>query len=137
VFVVGDFNEQDGDRSLGTAFSSVPGGLPDSYRLGDDITLPLAYQPFARLTDLGLTVAHPRWEDSDRDSTFNETSRLDYLVHVGATWVADEVYNACQDNGVDDDPPGGWIPKRGRPLACYSAIAASDHLPVVGDFLLP
>lgn len=140
VIVLGDFNEQFDDSDLGTMLNEVPSTLPSSYHLGSDIQVPLRYQPFDLLTDQGFQITHPFQEDSANDATFvggNFNSRIDYIAYGQAILEGTEVYNACVDNGVDDDPAGGWLPKEGEPLACFSTQIASDHLSVFADFILP
>ena len=91
------------------------------------------------LTEQGFQISHPFQEDSANDDTFvggNFNSRIDYIAYGQAVFDGAEVYNACADNGVDDDPPGGWLPKYGQPLACYSTQIASDHLSLFADFTL-
>lgn len=139
LIVLGDFNEQIDDVDLGTSLDVVP-PLPMSYDLGNDIEVPLRYHPFEVLTTQGFQIAPAFQEDSGDDGTFiggNFNSRLDYVIYGQALFEGAEVYNACSDNGEDDDPPGGWLPKEGEPLACYSTQIASDHLSVFADFTLP
>ncbi|MGH1347063.1 MAG: endonuclease/exonuclease/phosphatase family protein [Nannocystales bacterium] len=139
LIVLGDFNEQLDDDDLGTSLDEVP-PLPASYELGSDIEIPLRYHPFDVLTSQGFQIATAFQEDSANDGTFiggNFDSRLDYVMYGQALFEGAEVYNGCADNGVDDDPPGGWLPKQGEPLACYSSQIASDHLSVFADFVLP
>lgn len=139
VVVLGDFNEQLDDTALGTTLDEVPSSLPGSYSLGNDIDVPLRYHPFDVLTSQGFQIAAAFQEDSGDDGTFvggNFNSRLDYVVYGQAILEGAEVYNACADNGTDDAPPGGWLPKEGEPLACYSTQIASDHLPIFADFTL-
>lgn len=139
LIVLGDFNEQLDDDDLGTSLDEVP-PLPASYELGSDIDVPLRYHPFDVLTTQGFQIAPAFHEDSANDGTFiggNFSSRLDYVIYGQALFEGAEVYNACSDNGDDDDPPGGWLPKEGQPLACYSSQIASDHLSVFADFVLP
>ncbi len=140
VIVLGDFNEQIDDGELGTTLDEVPSTLPASYELGSDIDVPLRYHPFDVLTTQGFQVAEAFQEDSANDDTFvggSFTSRIDYVIYGQAVLEGAEVYNACSDNGLDDDPPGGWLPKEGEPLACFSTQIASDHLAVFADFTLP
>lgn len=139
LIVLGDFNEQLDDIDLGTSLDVVP-PLPLSYELGNDIEVPLRYHPFDVLTTQGFQIAPAFQEDSGDDGTFiggNFNSRLDYVIYGQALFEGAEVYNACSDNGNDDDPPGGWLPKEGEPLACFSTQIASDHLSVFADFILP
>jgi len=139
LIVLGDFNEQLDDDDLGTSLDEVP-PLPESYELGSDIDIPLRYHPFDVLTTQGFQIAPAFQEDSADDGTFiggNFNSRLDYVIYGQALFEGAEVYNACFDNGDDDDPPGGWLPKEGQPLSCFSSQIASDHLSVFADFVLP
>ena len=106
VIVLGDFNEQFDDADLGTSLDEVPSTLPSSYHLGSDIDVPLRYQPFELLTEQGFQITHPFQEDSANDATFvggNFNSRIDYVAYGQAVFEGAEVYNACSDNGVDDD----------------------------------
>ncbi len=140
IVVLGDFNEQLDDVAIGTTLEVLPADLPLSYSLGNDISVPLRYDPFAGLLDQGFRIADAFHEDSTDDGTFvggSFTSRLDYIIYGQAVLGGAEVYNACLDNDVDDAPPGGWLPKEGEPLACYSSQIASDHLAVFADFRLP
>lgn len=140
VIALGDFNEQLDDDALGDSLPEVPPTLPSSYSLGSDIEVPLRYHPFDVLTTQGFKIAEAFQEDSTDDGTFvggNFSSRLDYVLYGQALLVGAEVYNACADNGMDDAPAGGWLPKEGEPLACYSTQIASDHLAVFADFTLP
>lgn len=136
IVIAGDFNEQLDDGALGTTLSDVPSSLPDSYRLGNDIQLPLTYDPFARLGGLGFNLVDATWEDSERTETWNFVTRLDYIMYGQAEFVGAEVYNACEDNGVDDAPQGNWLPKEGDALPCGASEVTSDHLPVFADFIL-
>lgn len=135
--IVGDLNENIGDPALGTVFNSAPTGLPDSYHLGSDISFPLTYEPFVRLSGLGFTIADATQEDSGAHETWADLVRLDYVMVAEAELVADEVYNACRDNGVDDPPKGDFMTKAGEPLTCGVSEDASDHFPVMADILLP
>ena len=130
VFALGDFNERIDASELGQLFSSVPNDLPQSYRLGTDVVLPLRYHPFERMQDGGFSVGEPLQAGTDRPYTWDDTSRLDYLFWSGAELLADEVYYACRDEDT------GGIDKAGAPLDCSVSAAASDHFPVVADFAL-
>jgi endonuclease/exonuclease/phosphatase family metal-dependent hydrolase len=136
LVVLGDLNEQTDDARLGTELE-LPDGLPDSYVLGSDIALPILYHPFTTLAESGFTRVDASWEDSTRTETFDEITRIDYVFIGQAMSSLSEVYNSCEDNGVDDDPPGGFMEKPGDPLPCGTSAAASDHLPVVVDLVLP
>ena len=137
LVVLGDFNEQFDDDTIGSSIDDIPFDLPPSYQLGDDIQLPLVYDPFARVTEKGLEFVDAKWEDSVRRETWNGSSRLDYVLFADAVLAGSEVYNACEDDGVDNDPPGDWLPKEGEPLACFASEVTSDHLPIFVDLVLP
>jgi len=138
LIVVGDFNERLDEPALGTVLSTLPTGLPPTYQLGSDITLPLTYQPFTVLTDAGLALGSPSQEDTpDRRQTWRDSSRLDYIWLSGPEWIEGEVYNSCLDDGVDAPPQGDYLQKAGEPLACSVSDDASDHFAVVADLRLP
>lgn len=140
VVVLGDFNEQLDDSDLGMVLDAIPPTLPQSYSLGNDISLPLRYEPFEPLTEQGFRMAEAFQEDSTDPDTFiggNFTTRLDYVFYGQVVLEGAEVYNACADNGIDDEPAGGWLPKVGEPLACYTSQIASDHLAIFADLTLP
>jgi endonuclease/exonuclease/phosphatase family metal-dependent hydrolase len=137
MLIMGDFNENLDDPALGNVFTEIPAGLPDSYRVGDDIAFPLTYQPFSTFEGLGFSIAPATQEDSTRDQTWSDLVRLDYIMQAGAQVQAAGVYNACRDDGVDDAPPGHWMALAGDPLACGVSDEASDHFPVLADLVLP
>jgi endonuclease/exonuclease/phosphatase family metal-dependent hydrolase len=133
LVVMGDFNENLGDPALGRSFASVPADLPRSYDLGSDIQLPLVYHPFASLQSEAFVLTEPTQEDTDRDQTWSDEVRLDYIWYAGATLLADEVYNSCLDDGIDD---GGSMEKAGDPLGCGVSTLVSDHFAVFADLEL-
>ncbi|MCB9832976.1 MAG: endonuclease/exonuclease/phosphatase family protein [Planctomycetes bacterium] len=137
--VCGDFNEDIGDGPFGTSFSSLPGGLPSTYSLGSDISLPVVYDPFLLFTTNGGQIADASQEDSTNAVTRESSGRrLDYLIHGGAVSVLeDEVYNSARDNGIDDGLPGMFLVKAGSPLPAGSSLAAADHYAVAADIEIP
>lgn len=137
--VCGDINDDIGDRGFGNTFNSLPGGLPGSYSLGSDISLPVTYNPFTSFTSNGSFIAGATQEDSTIDVTREASGRrLDYLfIENGVTVVEDEVYNSVRDNGVDDGAPGGLLAKSGSALAAGVSLSASDHYVVAADLELP
>jgi len=138
VVAVGDFNEEIDSGALGGSITSPPADLPSTYSLGSDLAYPFVYDPFAVLSARGLDVAHPRREDSWMDDTrIPSGRRIDFVLARGATILDGEVYDACDDDGVDADPPGGRLEKAGEPVACGLSGIASDHRPVVVELLLP
>jgi len=137
--LVGDMNEDIGDGPFGSSFSSMPGGMPASYNLGNDITFPVVYQPFTVLTNLGLSIADATQEDSTTLYVTRAISgrRLDYVfLHGPIQPAGDEVYNSIRDNGIDDPPLGNWLTKIGNPLPSGTSVASSDHFSVFGDYVL-
>lgn len=137
MVILGDLNENLDDPALGTVFTGVPDGLPESYHVGSDIEFPLDYQPFDRFEGMGFSIVPATQEDSTRDETWQDVVRLDYVLLSGAELEGTVVYNACRDDGVDAAPEGAWLPLAGAPLACAMSDQASDHFPVVADVTLP
>lgn len=136
IVAFGDFNETPlpGEQT----FTDLPDGLPLSYELGNDIALPLSYEPFAPLDDAALERVHARVEDTPWTDTYLPgLVRLDYIYEDAGDVAVAEVYEACEDDGVDDFPYGDVLPKVGKPLACGVSADASDHRPVVAVFYLP
>ncbi len=139
VVLTGDFNEDPRNGPFGApVFDAPPPGLPVTYRLGADITFPVIYDPFRTLENAGMTRLEAFHEDDPQDPvTHPATYRiLDILwleQHAGGTGT--EVYDSCDDDGIDDPPPGNNLPKAGTPLPCGVTDTASDHLDVFGDFV--
>ncbi len=137
ILLTGDFNEDPRNAPFGSPiFDTLPPGLPSSYRLGSDITFPVIYDPYRTLEDAGLARLEAFHEDDPGDpvthpATFRILDLLWVDQHAAATGT--EVYDACDDNGVDDPPPGYWLPKSGDPLNCGLSETASDHLDIFGD----
>ena len=130
VFVMGDFNLLGNDLT----FTSLPGGLPASYQLGDDITFNVPYfaDPTRYFTGLGLTNPGYRQQDGVTTDTFmGSDTILDYLLvssSVANRIPATEIYNSVFESSF----PG--LPKSGSPLAPVTSSDSSDHYPVFGDF---
>ena len=136
VVVLGDFNETVNGSTLGTVYHKAPQGMPYSYKLGQDISYPITYKPFATLRAEKLVLTQPTHEDSTTNFATRIPSgkRIDFILHGGAELVGDEVYEACQDNGVDDAPKGNYLVKgSGGPLQCGTNSVASDHRPLFAD----
>ena len=142
VILMGDFNENPDDPMLNQVFEELPLGLPESYQLGDDITLPLTYEPFTTIEGTGLVRIDPTAEDSTRDATWGVSGgfdgvRLDYIWLAGIDLGGAVIYDACLDDGTDEPPAGAWLPLTGDPLPCGTSAAASDHLPIFADLRVP
>lgn len=138
----GDLNVNLNDAPFGQTFNSLPSGLPQTYKLGNDVTFPVTYDPFQTIASfggLGFSIVDATHEDSSTDySTFQSGGgRLDYLWRRSLTTpvLGDEVYSSFTDNGIDDAPVGQWIWKSGAPPISNAISTASDHYPVVSDFL--
>ncbi|MFG0316433.1 MAG: endonuclease/exonuclease/phosphatase family protein, partial [Planctomycetota bacterium JB042] len=143
VILGGDFNEDLGDAPFGQSFSSLPSGLPQTFKLGNDVQFPVTYDPFQTVQSiggLGLAVVDATQEDSTGQyATFQSGgARLDYLFRrpLALPTLGDEVYSSFVDNGVDDAPTGQWLWKTGAPPPSNAVSTASDHYPVFADLLL-
>ena len=135
IVAFGDLNETPNPDEQ--TFTELPDDLPLSYVLGDDIDLPLSYEPFAPLEDAALERVHARVEDTPWTSTYLPgLVRLDYIYEDAGDLAVAEVYEACEDDGEDDFPYGDVLPKVGEPLPCGVSADASDHRPVVAVFYL-
>lgn len=133
LFVMGDFNLL-GDENL--TFSVLPGGLPPSYDLGEDIPFPVRYYPDPLPFFAGLGIENPGYRQQDgftTDTFRGSRSILDYLLvssSVAARSPVTEIYNSR----FEATDPG--LPKAGDPLAASVSAEASDHYPLFGDFSL-
>ena len=137
LILVGSVNEDVARGPFGLpAFAALPIGLPATYRLGSDIQFPLAYDPFAALEAPGWTALALTHEESPLDlSTQPATGdRLEYVwLDLHLQLAVGEVYDACDDDGVDSPPLGDVVAKAGLPLACGTTANASSRLPLVLD----
>lgn len=137
IIALGDFNEEP-DHGVVQTWSSVPSPVPLSYRLGNDITLPLAYEPFAPVEAQGVTNVEALLEDTFYGDTYLPgLLKLDYIYEDAAPIVVSEVYDSCEDDGEDKPPLGDILPKVGDPLRCGTNGVASDHRPLVAVFYFP
>jgi len=151
--ILGDFNEDmETGAPFGDVYDSVPDNVPSSYQLGLDVTLPLYYDPFEDLIDLGTLYAQPTHEDTPGDYStyvniqYQSYKRLDYIfyTHPSLSLLNTIVYDACDDNGIDDSPPGDFMMFNDLPLqiTCNQTFqtsvstTASDHFPVLADFTI-
>ncbi|MDG2401162.1 MAG: endonuclease/exonuclease/phosphatase family protein [Akkermansiaceae bacterium] len=132
IFVLGDFN------LLGNniVFDSLPSGLPQSYRLGNDIEFDVEYfaDPTNYFTSLDLVNPGFRQQDGVTTDTYRGSNTvLDYILvsnSIARRTPDTEVYNSA----LDASNPG--LPKEGNPLPRATSDKASDHYPVFGDFEL-
>ncbi len=139
IVLLGDFNEDPRNGPFGSpVFNEPPPDLPSTYRLGEDIEFPVVYDPFVTLEEAGMVLLDAFHEDDPGDPVTHPPTfrRLDLLwLEEHGDVAGTEVYDACDDNGVDDPPPGNRLPKAGDPLPCGTSANASDHLDVFGEFL--
>ena len=130
--IMGDFNFS----SINTTFTTVPSGVPASYDLGDDITLPITYStnPLAYFSTPGVTRLDPRQVNGSAVTFPTSSSTIDlFLVSpaIAGRQYATEVYNSALDSSV-----GGGLPKAGSAPASGTSADASDHLAMFADFQL-
>ncbi len=137
IVISGDFNEDIGDGTFGTPnLTAVPNGLPRTYSLGTDMRFPVIYDPFVTLQKAGMTFYDARHEDdSGEDETrFISGRRLDYLAGNNRIELLQAlVYDSCDDDGIDKQPVGNWLPLSETPLKCGVTGDAADHLPVFAE----
>jgi len=135
--IAGDMNDDIGDGGDSPfQFVSLPGGLPGSFSLGNDIAFPVINSVFFPLQDAAcnneLSIINALQLDGSDGTRPASGRRLDYLwVSNAATPVASEVYDSV-DEGI-----GGGIAKCGTALPAGTSAQASDHLPVIVDLLVP
>jgi endonuclease/exonuclease/phosphatase family metal-dependent hydrolase len=133
IVLLGDFNVRPDDEALGMSFADLPPGLPSSYELGDDVMLPVVYDPLADLEGAGFAFVDATLASSGETSTHRPTLwRLDYVLvssspGQGLNVAGSLVFDACRDT---IEAP---IPLSGAPVPCAATETASDHWPVVVD----
>lgn len=133
VVVMGDVNDQPDDVRDPERFFSLPGSLPFSYRLGDDLFTLLSQQgvpndPFGVLTDLGLDRLPAAQRDGSEATRPVSGRRIDHVFasrSVRDGNARTEIYDARQDQLET-----GLADGAGPPDADATAFA-SDHLPVL------
>lgn len=132
IFVLGDFNLLGND----IVFESLPPGLPQSYRLGNDIEYDVKYfaDPTNYFTSLDLVNPGFRQQDGVTTNTYRGSNTiLDYILvsnSIARRTPATEVYNSALDTS------NSGLSKEGSPLPRGTSDKASDHYPVFGDFEL-
>ena len=132
IFVLGDFNLLGND----IVFDSLPPGLPQSYRLGNDIEYDVKYfaDPTNYFTSLDLVNPGFRQQDGVTTDTYRGSNTiLDYILvsnSIARRTPATEVYNSALDTS------NSGLSKEGSPLPRGTSDKASDHYPVFGDFEL-
>ena len=139
--ILGDTNEEfDSVPRTPNPFSSLPSGLPSSFKLGSDLEAQLLgsgieNNPFEPLVATSGAVVISALQLDGSDSTRPASGRrLDYLAvsaAIAAGGVAAEVYDSR------DSALAGGLPKLGAAPAVSASLDASDHLPVFADFTIP
>jgi endonuclease/exonuclease/phosphatase family metal-dependent hydrolase len=129
--VMGDFNLSSTNRT----FDTLPSGLPGSFDLGADISLPISYStnPLSYFNNPSVVRLDPR-QLNNSTSTFQSGSTIDLILvspAIAGRPLATEVYNSTLD--VSNS---AGLPKAGAPLAAGTSAEASDHLAVFADLEL-
>lgn len=130
--VMGDFNPSGNSRQ----FSAIPAsGLPGSFVLGPDVTFPVTYStdPAALFTQPPVSRVVPRQLDGSIVTFPSSGSTLDVFLPseiLAARPLRTEIYNSALDFS------GTGLVKSGDPPPATTTSAASDHLPLFGDFEL-
>lgn len=129
--ILGDFNLS----SSNTTFNTLPSGLPSTFVLGTDISLPISYStnPLSYFSSPSVTRLDPRQLNGSK-ATFQSGSVIDlFLVSpsIAGRPLSTEIYNSTHDTSNSLG-----LPKSGAPLTAGTSAAASDHYAVFGDFEL-
>ena len=130
VIVLGDFNLIGNDL----VFEAIPGGLPTTFDLGEDITFPVNYHidPAAYFQSWSMSALEAR--QLNGSSSTQGSSRLDFILVTSALTDrihASEIYNSALDVSNRDG-----LSKSGSPLPERTSGNASDHLAIFADFEL-
>lgn len=140
---MGDINEAitDVPRSP-NPFRSIPGGMPNGWRLGADLQAFLSgdgitNDPFSYLTSPSgpdARILDAKQKDGRYATRDSSGRRIDYIL-VSSTLAVfsplSEVYDS-RDEGL-----GGGLAKCGASLPANTSATASDHFPVFADILVP
>ncbi len=133
--VLGDFNLS----GAPSVFNALPSGLPTTYSLGSDVTVPVAYHtdPILYFKNRKPFRLDPRQLDGS-PSTFNTSqsggSAID-LVMISPALASRPVLPEIYNSGFDGSNAAG-LPKAGLPLAASTSAVASDHYAVFTDLEL-
>jgi endonuclease/exonuclease/phosphatase family metal-dependent hydrolase len=140
--VLGDINEElDSVPRTPVLFTSLPTGLPSTFRLGTDINAQMtggglendpfaAWQATPKPAMNALAALRLDGQDGTRPASGR---RLDYLF-LSPALAAQSPKGEVFFSGLDGTT---GLPKVGAPLAAGTNATASDHLPVIMDFFVP
>ncbi len=141
--ILGDMNAVvTGPPGVPNPFVELPTGLPQSFRLGLDLREVLYREggiindPFhymGRWNGPATTVLDARQMDGFQ-GTHVSGRRIDYILashRLSGACAPAEVYDSA------DEQRGGGLPKYGDPLPPGISAAASDHLIVFADLVVP
>jgi len=143
VVVMGDVNDEiDAVPNTPDPFTVMPTGLPSSFALGIDLAFVvigpgIRNDPFFYLVTPAtpaLTALPALRLDGDDATRPASGRRLDYIFvseALDAFHPEPEVYDSA-----DEGLPGG-LQKTGAALEPSTSAAASDHLPVFADLMVP
>ena len=139
VLVMGDLNAELEDMPESPrTWTSVPAGLPSSFRLGADQREALAAEgltnsAFAALQALDYTPLEALQLDGRADTRPVSGRRIDWVLHSPALdgALVSEIYDSTDEGQASGIPKAGEAPDR-----AVSGLA-SDHLPIVVDVSLP
>ncbi|MFC1851051.1 endonuclease/exonuclease/phosphatase family protein, partial [candidate division CSSED10-310 bacterium] len=101
--ILGDFNEEVVEGPFGNVYDSLPSSLPGAYELGNDISLPVTYDPFVHLQEIDMDYVQASHEDTFDDYNsyvnidYRTYKRLDYIFYNNTRLgrYKDMVYDAC------------------------------------------
>lgn len=137
VVIMGDINEEFDDLPLNPEhFYTLPGGLPQTYWLGDDlydlmVTDGIYNDPFFHLQ--GFTNMLNSLQVDGKDVTHpGSGTRLDYV------FISDNILEGIQSEVYDssDEWMGAGLQKYGNALASGTSGTASDHLLIFADIIV-
>lgn len=139
--ILGDMNDDFEREDQPVTYSSLPRRLPATYRLGSDVTLPMAYRvfPMDHYKNAGVGM---RWVPAYRAGTKNRKTHLytdftlDYIFASTPIWSHPDGPPQGEIYHSQNDGPNTGLPKQGNPLPADTSLAASDHYPVFADLYL-
>ncbi|MEM0898237.1 MAG: endonuclease/exonuclease/phosphatase family protein [Verrucomicrobiota bacterium] len=138
IIILGDFN-LDLDP-FSTTYNTLPGSLPGTYSLGNDIDLqnvgvPYSEDPADYFSSPSMNRLVCRQPVSLSPATFPSTSRvIDHILISDA--LLNRIHTCEVYDSAEDTSNLIGLAKAGSPLASGTSLLASDHYAVFGDFEL-